>query len=191
MRGLCGAHFPATAPSSSLCATCWLVVHCEPMPPGRTAVTRELPEVRREGCYTCANKSARSSTLRSAVYFDFFCLRQILFRGRCLRISLPPTLVADANFILSALIGEPRPPRDRIRPRGRSQHADSGVARAPMCAGSAELRLTLPRGAAARPRFWGEWEVRAEARAETPLHFRTAAGARGWLCPSAGRASSR
>ena len=28
-----------------------------------------------------------------------------------------------------------------------------------MCAGSAELRLTLPHGAAARPRFWGEWEV--------------------------------
>ncbi len=39
------------------------------------------------------------------------------YRGRCLRISLPPDLVADANVILPALIGGPRPPRDRIRPR--------------------------------------------------------------------------
>jgi hypothetical protein len=55
-----------------------------------------------------------------------------------------------------------------------------------MCAGSAELRLTLPRGAAARPRFWGEWEVRADVRAETPFHFRTEAGARGWLMSVSG-----
>ena len=45
-----GAHFPATAPSSSLCVTCWLVTHSEPVPnTGAQRYTPELPEVRREG----------------------------------------------------------------------------------------------------------------------------------------------
>lgn len=78
---LWGAHFPAAAPSSSLCVTYWLVTRNEPVPnTGAQRDTLELPvEVCREGL-----------------------------------LPLSEQIGAQLNA--------------QVLPRGRSQHADSGVA---------------------------------------------------------------
>ena len=178
---LWGAHFPTAAPSSSPCVTCWLATRNEPVP--NTGAQRDTPELPVEVC--------REGFLRLAEQVGAQLNAQVLTEREMLQEDRRvPALVADANVILSSLTG------------GRARLVIAsvlGAARTTRIRRRMSANVRGERGAqtdpaawgCARPRFWGEWEVRADARAETPLHFRTAAGARGWLCPSAGRASSR